>query len=144
MPKPLAVLLILVVVAVAYAVWQSRGGDEAGSHLPSLTAEQFDETVATGIVVVDFWASWCPPCRQQLPILVDLARQVEGRALVVKVNVDEEPELAEEFGVRSIPTLLVMRDGEIVERFTGVQQIETLMRAIEQAEAAEAGGPAHE
>ena len=138
MPKPLAVLLVLLVMAVAYAVWHSRGG--GGDHLPSLSAEQFNETVATGVVVVDFWASWCAPCRMQLPILEDLAGRVAGRASVVKVNVDEQPGLAEEFGVRAIPTLLVMRDGEIVERFTGVQQKETLMRAIEQAEAAGAAG----
>jgi len=145
MIKVLIVIGVLTVMAAMFSLRQPRaGGAGAGAHLPSLSAEQFDEAVATGVVVVDFWAPWCGPCRQQLPILEELAQQVDGRASVVKVNVDEQPELAGRFGVRGIPTLLVMRDGDIVERFTGVQRTETLVSAIEQAAALESGGTLNE
>ncbi len=70
-------------------------------------------------VIVDFWADWCAPCHRVAPILDDLAASHEGRAIVAKVNVDDEPELAKEYGIRSIPTFLLVRDGEVVDRVSG-------------------------
>ena len=74
---------------------------------------------AMGLVLVDFWAEWCPPCRMIAPAIDALATTYAGRAKVGKLNVDENPGVAGAFGVRSIPTLLVFRDGQVVEKQVG-------------------------
>lgn len=85
-------------------------------------------------VLVDFWATWCGPCRQIAPVIDDLAVKYEGRISVGKVNVDEEQELAQRYGISAIPTLLLFKGGEIVERFQGVPQRSKLEAAMESAE----------
>jgi thioredoxin 2 len=91
--------------------------------LPWLVAagtSNFDDEVATSVpVVVDLWAPWCGPCRMIAPVLEKLAAQHAGRLKVVKVNVDEEPALGARFDARSIPLLIVMRDGREVDRVVG-------------------------
>jgi thioredoxin 1 len=82
-------------------------------------------------VIIDFWAPWCGPCRTQGPILDQVSEKVGERAIVAKVNVDEEPALAAPFGVQAIPTLVVMKGGKVVQRFVGVQQADTLVKAVE-------------
>ena len=84
-------------------------------------------------VLIDFWAPWCGPCRTQGPILDQVSIQIGDRAIVSKVNVDEEPTLAAPFGVQAIPTLVILKGGQVVQRFTGVQQAETLVKALEAA-----------
>ncbi len=83
------------------------------------------------VVLVDFWAPWCGPCQMQGPILDELAGEVGDKAVVVKVNVDENGELAGQYGVMSIPALKVFKDGEIVEDMVGVHQKDQLMEVIE-------------
>ena len=100
-----------------------------------LTAATFDAEVRTpGLVVVDFWAAWCGPCRAMAPPLERAAR-LRPQYRFTKVNVDEEPELAARFGVRSIPTLAVWRDGNALGAASGVigsdQLVETLDRAAD-------------
>ena len=72
-------------------------------------------------VLIDFWAPWCGPCKMQTPILEKLAQSGEIQASIVKINTDENPELAQKFGISSIPTLILMKGGAEVERFVGVQ-----------------------
>jgi thioredoxin 1 len=98
-----------------------------------LNGESFDATVKQGVVLVDFWAPWCGPCKMQLPILEEVAGRVAGRAIIAKVNVDEAPELADRLGIRSIPTLLLFKDGKQVKEFVGTQSDAVLMSAIEAA-----------
>ena len=87
-----------------------------------LTEQSFDEAlVATqGLVMVDFWAEWCGPCRAIAPVLEELAEASEGRVTLMKVNVDENPDLAGRYGIRSIPTILFFKQGAIVDRVVGV------------------------
>ena len=85
-----------------------------------LTSADFDSVTASGRCVVVFWASWCGPCRMVSPVVDEIAAE-RPDILVGKVNVDEEPELASAFNISSIPTLVVMRGGEIVNRATGAR-----------------------
>lgn len=91
-----------------------------------LTNENFDETISEGLVMLDFWATWCGPCRMQAPILEELDAACEGNVKVCKVDVDEEPQLAQRFGIMSIPTLISFRDGKQLEKRVGVQSLEQL------------------
>ncbi|MBP7275059.1 MAG: thioredoxin [Kiritimatiellae bacterium] len=101
-----------------------------------LTAANFDAQTSQGITLVDFWAPWCGPCKMQTPVLESLAPKVAGRAAIAKVNVDDSPDLATRFRVMNIPTILVIKDGNMVRQFVGVQSEAKLMSAIEEAEGA--------
>ncbi len=79
--------------------------------------------------LVDFYADWCGPCRAMAPVVDELARDLDGRANVVKVNVDESPDLASEYAVQSIPTFLVMRGGDATQRLVGMQTKQALVKA---------------
>ena len=96
----------------------------------NLNADSFDRTISDGVTLVDFWAPWCGPCRIQGPILDKVAQSVKDRAQIAKVNVDEVGILAGRFGVQSIPTLILFKDGNEVRRFVGVQSHETLIEVI--------------
>jgi thioredoxin 1 len=84
-------------------------------------------------VLVDFWAPWCGPCRQIAPVVEQLAGENAGSAKVVKLNVDDAPQAAQSYGVSSIPTLMVFKGGEVVDRFVGVQPKTRLQQAIDAA-----------
>lgn len=96
-----------------------------------LTEENFDAVTGEGRSLVDFWATWCGPCRMQAPILEQLDGELEGRVKICKVDIDEQPELASRFGIMSIPTLLTIEDGEVLEMRVGVQSLEQLRRMVE-------------
>jgi thioredoxin 1 len=102
---------------------------------PNVNTHDFDrEVLASEVpVLVDFWAPWCPPCRKQLPVVEELADETGGRFKVAKVNVDEAAELADRYGVSSIPTLLIFRGGEVVERLLGVHTADELRVAVGRA-----------
>jgi thioredoxin 1 len=96
----------------------------------NLTTDDFAATIATGTVLIDFWAPWCVPCKMQAPILDKVADKVGDKAVIAKVNVDESPSLAAQFGVRSIPTLILFKDGQKVRDFIGVQQEAALVEVL--------------
>ena len=95
------------------------------------TDSNFQETALSGgVSVVDFWAEWCGPCRLIGPIVDELATEYDGKATVGKVNVDHNPEISMKYGVRSIPTILFIKDGEVVDKHVGTATKATLQEKI--------------
>ncbi|AQL56452.1 thioredoxin [Abyssicoccus albus] len=99
--------------------------------LINATEQNFDENINSGVQLVDFWATWCGPCKMIAPVLEEVATEMDGKANVVKVDVDENQSLAARYEVMSIPTLIVFKDGEPVDKVVGFQPKENLVQVIE-------------
>lgn len=95
-----------------------------------ITSANFESEAKDGIMLVDFWAPWCGPCRMQSPIIDKIATQLAGKAKIGKCNTDEEPALASKFGVMSIPTLIIFQKGKEAERLIGLQTETTLLEKV--------------
>jgi len=95
-----------------------------------LTNENFDATVAEGVTMVDFWAPWCGPCRMIAPVVEELAEEFDGKAKITKVNTDEQQDIAVKYGIRSIPTIMFFKDGEMVEQMVGAASKEAFADKI--------------
>ena len=135
-----AVTIFLGVLAL-WVVAKAQGwGARPVPDDPSSPIRQFNGSNWTGEVLgadkpvlVDFWAAWCGPCRTQGPIVSELAKQVSGTAVVGKLDVEKDGQLASDYSISGIPALLIFHKGKVVKRFVGVTPADTLKRALEEA-----------
>ena len=96
----------------------------------TLNEDNFDKKIDSGIVLVDFWATWCPPCRMESPIIEKISSEMSGKLNVYKIDIDQSPQIASKFNVQSIPTLIIFKDGKVAEKFVGFTQKEDIIAAI--------------
>jgi thioredoxin 1 len=136
-------IVFLVLLAASIMVsrlgwFQSAPPDDPTAPLRHFTAATWQAEVlqSSKPVLVDFWATWCPPCRAQGPIVSELSKAVSGTALVGKVDVDKEGELAGRYGISGIPALLIFSKGQVVRSFVGLTSEDTLRQALFDAGAA--------
>ncbi len=105
----------------------------ASERVVHLTDETFDDNIKdlAGPVLVDFWATWCAPCKIIAPLLEQLAEELGARVTIAKVDVDDNGDLANRFGIRSIPTLMVFKDGKVVDQMVGAAPKEQIRKLVE-------------
>lgn len=126
---------VVVIAAMAVLVGaQSCSAEEPASSTAVkaevLTEKSFPEAIAKGVVLVDFWATWCPPCKRQGPIVDAVAKAMAGKARVTKLDVDNAKKVSQEYKIKSIPTLIIFKDGKPVKRFVGLTSEDKLVKAL--------------
>jgi thioredoxin 1 len=116
-------LILLFFVYSFYSIRKIKNMKEVpeSKKIVILTKANFDHQTKKGVVLVDFWASWCMPCKMLAPIINEVAEEVNDSAKVGKLNIEEQKEIASKFSVRSIPTLILFKNGKEVKRFVGVK-----------------------
>ena len=130
-------LVVIAVVAIllvrSYNKMKNAPAVADSELIEHLTAQNFTHKTKTGVVLVDFWADWCMPCKMMAPILNEVAEATEGSATIYKLNVDEQQQVAAQYGIRSIPTMILFKDGKEVERIIGVKSKEAVIASINKA-----------
>jgi thioredoxin 1 len=131
------IILGVVIGIFAFLVFRAKKQlalikDVKDSHKVKILNDQnFTNKIKTGTVLVDFWADWCMPCKLMVPVLNDVAEAADGKVTIAKLNVDESKVTASKFKVRSIPTMILFRNGKEVHRFVGVKTKDYLMKEID-------------
>lgn len=136
--KGLIIALVVIAVVVilfmrSYNKMKNAPAVADSELIEHLTAQNFDHKTKKGVVLVDFWADWCMPCKMMAPILNEVAEATDGTATIYKLNVDEQQQVAAQYGIRSIPTMILFRDGKEVERIIGVKSKEAVIASINKA-----------
>jgi len=127
-------LVVIAVVAIllvrSYYKMKNAPAVADSELIEHLTAQNFAHKTKNGVVLVDFWADWCMPCKMMAPILNEVAEATDGTATIYKLNVDEQQQVAAQYGIRSIPTMILFKDGKEVERIVGVKSKEAVIASI--------------
>jgi thioredoxin 1 len=130
------IILALVSILFLFGTYKkyklTKNYDPTGESaaIETLTDTNFKKTIAKGVVLVDFWAPWCSPCRMLAPTISALADEFKDKAMIGKLNIDEQKKTATEFGIRSIPTVVLFKDGKPIEKFVGIKSQSTYSKAI--------------
>lgn len=130
-------ILGVLVVLLAFLIIRARNQMKQLKNIKDsekvkiLTDANFSGTIRSGIVLVDFWATWCMPCKLMVPVLNELAEELHGKATIAKLDVDQAQKSAAAFSVRSIPTLILFKNGKEIHRFVGVKTKDYLLREID-------------
>lgn len=127
----LIVIFLMVRIYKMRHMLSSGGGPETSEHIIELTDQNFNKITGRGLSLVDFWAPWCAPCRIQGPIVNELANEMHAQANICKMDVDQNKKTAGKFGIRSIPTIMIFKDGKMVKQLVGVKPKNTLIKEIQ-------------
>jgi len=100
-------------------------------NLQILSDANFESTIKNGVSLVDFWAEWCGPCKVQGPIINELADEVDGKANICKLDIDKNQKTAQKYGIQSIPTILIFKNGKPIDKLVGVKPMRALMKALQ-------------
>lgn len=114
----------------AAAAETNESAESGEKNVVVITDKNFDKTIAKGVTFVDFWAEWCRPCRMQGPIVSEIAGELKGKITVGKLDIDMNKKVPQRFQVQNIPTMLIFKDGVVVERIVGLTDKATLMNYI--------------
>jgi thioredoxin 1 len=131
------IILVLLAALVTWMVLRTRKqmkalkDVKASQKLVNLNDQNFNQKVKQGMVLVDFWAEWCMPCKLMIPVLNELAEDSDVKATIAKLNVDAAKTTASRFGIRSIPTMILFKNGVEVHRFVGVKTKDYLKKELE-------------
>lgn len=104
--------------------------DSSSKNITILTTDNFNAETAKGVVLVDFWATWCMPCKAMAPVIEEIAGQTAGKIKVGKVDIDVNGPLAYQFSIQAIPTIIIFKDGKAVETLVGLQSKEAILDAL--------------
>lgn len=131
----ISLLVAAFVLLRFYAVRKMKNTPLVADHASvlTLTEQNFQQKIKNKVVLVDFWATWCAPCRMMAPVLNDVASELSGNSYVGKVDIQQHQSLANKFKVRSIPTLILLKNGVEIKRFVGIKSKEFLLKEIAQA-----------
>jgi len=126
-----SVIAFLVTLNIIARVWMKNIPVVADNeNILTLTDKNFQHQTKNKLVLVDFWASWCAPCRMMAPVLNEVASELSGSSHVGKVNIEQYQSLAQKFQVRNIPTMILLKNGREIDRFVGVKNKEFLLQQI--------------
>lgn len=103
---------------------------ETNEKILTLTADNFDREIQHKIILVDFWAAWCGPCRMMAPILNDMAEELPDNFFIGKIDVDQNRSIAQRYGIRGIPTFIIFKDGKVAKTIVGVKSKSQLMKEM--------------
>jgi thioredoxin 1 len=128
----IGVLVVAVFIFRTVAMAKMKNTPMVADHAKvlTLTEQNFQQQTKNKVVLVDFWASWCAPCRMMAPVLNDVATELKGNSHVGKVDIQQFQSLANQFKVRSIPTLILLKNGTEINRFVGIKSKDFLLKEI--------------
>ncbi len=128
----IGIVIVAVYIFKTVAMAQMKKTPLVADHAKvlTLTEQNFQQQTKNKVVLVDFWATWCAPCRMMAPILNDVATELKGNSHVGKVDIQQYQSLANKFKVRSIPTLILLKNGTEINRFVGIKSKEFLLKEI--------------
>ncbi len=130
-------LVVLLIAFLAFKFIQIRKmlndpqQQVTGEYVKQITDANFNTVVNKGVTLVDFWAPWCAPCRMLTPVINEVAEAMKDKAQVGKINIEDNKRVAAHLGVRSIPTIMIFKDGELKKQITGVRPSHALIKEIE-------------